>query len=171
MNVFAIFKSDVVTNTTCVKGRWEIYFYNHIKSIADTDSIRWIFRKVSQLVLAVNLKLNTQNLGINFELLDVIFRVTKLLAKLAFPQSQISNSAIGTLKQKHHHSDKTIVTSCTENCQFDNFWYSQWWLFHQNDNIPISVNNDWDLWCISVQLNFKNVSFYAMQKSSCSILN
>ena len=44
------------------------------------------------------------------------------------------------LKRKCHHFDEIFVTGCTESCHFDNFRCSQWWKFHQNDDIFVSVN-------------------------------
>ena len=44
-----------------------------------------------------------------------------------------------SLKRKCHHFDEIFVTGCTESCHFDNFRCSQWWKFHQNDDIFVSV--------------------------------
>ena len=44
-----------------------------------------------------------------------------------------------TLERKCHHFDEIFVTGCTESCHFDNFRCSQWWKFHQNDDIFVSV--------------------------------
>ena len=45
-----------------------------------------------------------------------------------------------TLKRKCHHFDESFITGCTESCHFDNFRCSQWWRFHQNEDIFVSVN-------------------------------
>ena len=37
------------------------------------------------------------------------------------------------------HFDEIFITGCTESCHFDNFQCSQWWRFHQNDDIFVSV--------------------------------
>ena len=50
-----------------------------------------------------------------------------------------------TLKRKCRHFDEIFITGCTESCQNDNFQCSQWWKFHQNDDIFVSVNAN--LWC------------------------
>ena len=44
-----------------------------------------------------------------------------------------------TLKRKCLHFDEIFITGCTESCQNDNFQCSQWWKFHQNDDIFVSV--------------------------------
>ena len=44
-----------------------------------------------------------------------------------------------TLKRKCHHFDESFITGCTESCHFDNFRCSQWWRFHQNEDIFVSV--------------------------------
>ena len=44
-----------------------------------------------------------------------------------------------TLKRKCHHFDEIFITGCTESCHFDNFRCSQWWRFHQNEDIFVSV--------------------------------
>ena len=59
----------------------------------------------------------------------------------------ISNSAakvvprinISTLKRKCRHFDEIFITGCTGSCHFDNFQCSQWWKFHQNEDISVSV--------------------------------
>ena len=43
------------------------------------------------------------------------------------------------LKRKCLHFDGIFITGCTESCQNDNFRCSQWWRFHQNDHIFVSV--------------------------------
>ena len=45
---------------------------------------------------------------------------------------------IHSLKRKCRF-DEIFITGCTESCHNDNFQCSQWWKFHQNDNISISV--------------------------------
>ena len=44
------------------------------------------------------------------------------------------------LKCKCCHFDEIFITGCTGSCHFDNFRCSQWWKFHQNDNISVTVN-------------------------------
>ena len=44
-----------------------------------------------------------------------------------------------SLKRKCLHFDEIFITGCTESCQNDNFRCSQWWNFHQNDDIFVSV--------------------------------
>ena len=44
-----------------------------------------------------------------------------------------------SLKRKCLHFDEIFITGCTESCQNDNFQCSQWWKFHQNDDIFVSV--------------------------------
>ena len=44
-----------------------------------------------------------------------------------------------SLKRKCLHFDEIFITGCTESCQNDNFRCSQWWKFHQNDVIFVSV--------------------------------
>ena len=46
---------------------------------------------------------------------------------------------VSTLKRKCLHFDEIFITGCTESCQNDNFQCSQWWKFHQNDDIFVSV--------------------------------
>ena len=41
-----------------------------------------------------------------------------------------------SLKRKCHHFDEILITGCTGSCHFDN---CQWWKFHQNADISISV--------------------------------
>ena len=43
------------------------------------------------------------------------------------------------MKRKCRHFDEIFITGCTKSCQNDNFRCSQWWKFHQNDNISVSV--------------------------------
>ena len=43
------------------------------------------------------------------------------------------------LKRKCHHFDEIFITACIGSCQNDNFQCSQWWKYHQNDDIFVSV--------------------------------
>ena len=47
-----------------------------------------------------------------------------------------------TLKRKCCHFDDILITGCTGSCHFDNFQCSQWWKFHQNEDIFVSVNSN-----------------------------
>ena len=44
-----------------------------------------------------------------------------------------------SLKRKCRHFDEILITGCTGSCHFDNFQCSQWWKFHQNEDISVSV--------------------------------
>ena len=44
-----------------------------------------------------------------------------------------------SLKRKCRHFDEIFITGCTGSCHFDNFQCSQWWKFHQNEDISVSV--------------------------------
>ena len=44
------------------------------------------------------------------------------------------------LKRKCCHFDEIFITGCTGSCQNDNFQCSQWWKFHQDNNISVSVD-------------------------------
>ena len=44
-----------------------------------------------------------------------------------------------SLKRKCCHFDEILITGCTGSCHFDNFQCSQWWKFHQNEDISVSV--------------------------------
>ena len=46
---------------------------------------------------------------------------------------------IQKLKQKFGHFDKISIIGCTGSCHFDNFHCSQWWEFHQNEDISASA--------------------------------
>ena len=59
------------------------------------------------------------------------------LYKAADPQFSLSKS----LKRKCRHFDEIWITGCTGSCHFDNFQCSQWWKFHQNEDISVSVVN------------------------------
>ena len=45
-----------------------------------------------------------------------------------------------------------FITGCTGSCHFDNFQCSQWWKFHQNEDIAVSVI-PCSLWGISRKLD------------------
>ena len=44
-----------------------------------------------------------------------------------------------SLTQKCGHFDDIFIAGCSASCHFDNFWCHQWWKFHRNDNISVSV--------------------------------
>ena len=48
-------------------------------------------------------------------------------------------SATTALKRKSLYFDEMFITGCTGSCQNDNFQYSQWWKFRQNDDSFVSV--------------------------------
>ena len=60
----------------------------------------------------------------------------KIIDELYWNFTQITT----TLKRQCRHFDEIFITGCTESCQNDNFLCSQWWKFHQNDNISVSMN-------------------------------
>ena len=45
------------------------------------------------------------------------------------------------LKRKCHNFDEIFIIGCTGSCHFDNFQCSQWWKFHQNYDISVSVSD------------------------------
>ena len=57
------------------------------------------------------------------------------------------------LKRKCLHFDEIFITGCTESCQNDNFQCSQWWKFHQNDDIFVSVRFAFVLCCDLLPVN------------------
>ena len=65
------------------------------------------------------------------------------------------------LKQKWHHFDEIYVTGCIESCQNDNFHYSQWQKFDQND-ISISVLNVWT-WMVYTDYHAPASSLHAIE--------
>ena len=70
------------------------------------------------------------NLKIRF-LLNKIFKI-QIVVQYPLPS---------TLNHKYRHFDEIFVTGCTGSCHFDNFQCSQWWKFHQNEDISVSVHN------------------------------
>ena len=64
--------------------------------------------------------------------------------ELPVPGSAFADDWSGTkptLKRKCRHFDEIFITGCSESCHFDNFQYSQWWKFHQNEDISVSVQD------------------------------
>ena len=57
----------------------------------------------------------------------------------SFGTGSIVFSCRPSLKRKCRHFDEIFITGCTGSCHFDNSQCSQWWKFHQNDNISVSV--------------------------------
>ena len=76
-----------------------------------------------------------------------------------------------TLKRKCRHFDEILITGCTGSCHFDNFQCSQWWKFHQNEDISVSVYgiyyhkdveiypNYWPTWSVLKWVNIFTASF------------
>ena len=63
-----------------------------------------------------------------------------------------------TLKRKCRHFDEILITGCTGSCHFDNFQCSQWWKFHQNEDISVSVNEyDLQMWLTGAHTAFSIV--------------
>ena len=84
--------------------------------------------------------------SISFNSLPFYSRDSKWMGNLGFSLWSLEDCThVATLqlqwplKRKCHHFDEIFVTGCTESCHFDNFRCSQWWKFHQNDDIFVSV--------------------------------
>ena len=52
---------------------------------------------------------------------------------------RVSTLGLHSLKRKCRHFDEILITGCTGSCHFDNFQCNQWWKFHQNEDISVSV--------------------------------
>ena len=67
--------------------------------------------------------------------------------------------------------DEIFLSGCTGSCHFDNFQCSQWWRFHQNDNIFVTVvfaqfsRNNW-VWVPEVNI----ISLFVLDKSSSTVI-
>ena len=70
---------------------------------------------------------------------------------------------LNSLKRKCLHFDEIFITGCTESCQNDNFQCSQWWKFHQNDDIFVSVIYGPWCWLLSHACRQWNCSKLAME--------
>ena len=112
---------------------------------------KFVFRKVT-VVLSFGLAANTWCTWWHFDIYfiqDVIDRTCSIWILLQFWLKTKSWCQLcchcwhQTLKWKCHF-DEFFITGCTGSCHFDNFQCSQWWKFHQYDNIFIGLN---DLWC------------------------
>ena len=51
----------------------------------------------------------------------------------------IQSQHLSYTERKCRHFDEILITGCTGSCHFDNFQCSQWWKFHQNEDISVSV--------------------------------
>ena len=67
---------------------------------------------------------------------NITLNVSSCFIKIYFPRLQWAV----TLKRKCRHFDEILITGCTGSCHFDNFQCSQWWKFHQNEDISVSVD-------------------------------
>ena len=76
-------------------------------------------------------------------------------------QSQSEQTGF-TLKRKCLHFDEIFIIGCTKSCQNDNFRCSQWWKFHQNDDIFVSVQLPFPTAHMSI---YENQSVIAKQPS------
>ena len=72
---------------------------------------------------------------------DVHVMTLREVTGYTWKSRRVTCSLPWTLKRKCRHFDEIFVTGGTEICHFDNFRCSQWWKFHQNDDISVSVNN------------------------------
>ena len=55
-------------------------------------------------------------------------------------------------ERKCRHFDESLITGCTGSCHFDNFQCSQWWKFHQNEDISVSVMSSASSGCAGCRL-------------------
>ena len=63
-----------------------------------------------------------------------------------------ANSEQRSQKRKCLHFDEIMITGCTGSCQSDNFQCSQWWKFHQNDDIFVSVMLSYQNWISIIKM-------------------
>ena len=71
--------------------------------------------------------------------------------------------ATQSLKRKCRHFDEILITGCTGSCHFDNFQCSQWWKFHQNEDVSVSVIRSHRWWMYAFAMSFsgrKGKSFH-----------
>ena len=86
-----------------------------------------------------------RNKGIDFWLGDCfpccdVIMMDKCVAALPLQKTSMNGFYFShSLKRKCRHFDEIFVTGGTESCHFDNFRCSQWWKFHRNDDISVSV--------------------------------
>ena len=73
---------------------------------------------------------DVQTLGGTFMLRSDLFQTDGIFSGVRY-----------SLKRKWRHFDGILITGCTGSCHFDNFQCSQWWKFHQNEDISVSVFN------------------------------
>ena len=71
-------------------------------------------------------------------------------------QGTVMRQSCFSLKWKCFHFDEIFITGCIGSCQNDNFQCSQWWRFHQNDDISLEVNVMTGIpvmvrWCASIE--------------------
>ena len=78
-------------------------------------------------------------------------------------------TALQSLKRKCRHFDEILITGCTGSCHFDNFQCSQWWKFHQNEDISVSVMKSQRCQCVPKHKQLDclfNRSFRQQQKKT-----
>ena len=64
-----------------------------------------------------------------------------------------------SLKQKCRHFDEIFITGYTGSCHFDNFQCSQWWQFHQNEGLSVSVIE-------AILTDFGRIGRYKIQRNT-----
>ena len=79
--------------------------------------------------------------------------------KLVMKRYDILQFLRTSLKRKCRRFDEILITGCTGSCHFDNFQCSQWWKFHQNEDISVSV--------IHRQLYFRQHRFVCKYPTPC----
>ena len=76
----------------------------------------------------------------NLPLLWAEWSVDEMTIGLLVTLDEIPLQRHHALKRKCRHFDEILITGCTGSCHFDNFQCSQWWKFHQNEDISVSVH-------------------------------
>ena len=128
-----------------------IWYYENVVAIMVNYQMIWCGNLVRTLGMP-------RDLTYNSTISDDIFRHRKtnlqclpeILRKIV-PQICNRPGLSLTLKRQCRHFDEILIIGCTGSCHFDNFQCSQWWKFHQNEDISVSVK--WLIWYWRLQMN------------------
>ena len=121
---------------------WAAIYHSYCQSWYQSQHMKtWPVMKLSllrQTHSMLHARIHASNTNINAKNL-ITNKVPLQLTPISNEFQKHSMYMVHTHWKRKCHFDEILITGCTGSCHFDNFQCSQWWQFHQNENISASV--------------------------------
>ena len=106
------------------------------ENVLQKTFIRYLFSKCEPINMVI---ISERDEIFTFSIMLSALNAVRYAVIMRSISSEETQHSSHTLKRKCRHFDEIFITGCTGSCHFDNFQCSQWWKFHQNEDISVSV--------------------------------